>query len=308
MKLVSQEQRHTHFDRTLPPVLTVAPGEEVLFETLDACYGEVRSTEDFLKYRQKPSRGGDPLSGPVRVEGAEPGNTLVVDILSIDLAGSGFQLIGPDRAIIRDEIPDWTCYEVAGHNDQFELSNGMTLPADPVVGTFGVAPAGARTNDPNPLGGNCDIPAVKTGCRLHLPIEVPGALFSLGDVHACQGDGEVVGAPEVEARVAVRFGLIPGRKSEWFMIEDAREWHSACSAVNEFEAGRLAVLQNARFIAETHGVEFKDALIFLTMTGRLTISRTGMWGSLTPVVCSSFSKQTVEAAFARYTKGAACRR
>jgi amidase len=300
MKIVSKNQWHTHFDRTLTPVLTVAPGEEVAIETRDACHGEVHSVEEFLKYRQKPSRGGDPLSGPIRIKGADPGNTLTVDVLKIELTGLGFQLIGPQRAIIRDEIPDWTCYTVAGHHDRFELSNGMTFPADPIVGKFGVAPANAPTSLPNPLGGNCDIPAVKAGCRLHLPIEVPGALFSLGDVHARQGDGEVVGAPEIEARVIVRFGLAPGRKSDWFMIEDTHEWHSAYSAANEGEAARLAVLQNARFISETEGVELKDALIFLTMAGRLTISRTATWGSLMPVVCSSFSKLTAQAAFADY--------
>jgi amidase len=302
MKTVWKDRWHTSFDRTLPPALTVEPGEEVAFETLDACYGEVHVIDDFFAYRRKPSRGGDPLSGPVRVEGAEPGNTLLVDILRIELMGSGFQLIGPQRAIVRNEIPDWTCYKVTGRNGRFELSNGMVLPADPVVGTFGVAPAGAATNAPNPLGGNCDVPAVKTGCRLHIPIEVPGALFSLGDVHACQGDGEVVGAPEVEARVVVRFGLAQGRQSEWFMIEDACRWHSAYSAVNEFEAARLAVFQNARFIAETHGIELKDALIFLTIAGSLTISRTGMWGGMPPVVCSSFSKQALKAAFADYRR------
>ena len=211
MRIVGNEHLHTHFDREQPPVLTVRPGEEVAFDTADACYGEVHSAEEFLEYRKGPARGGDPLTGPVYVEGADPGNTLTVDILKIELTGSGFQLIGPNRAIVRDEVPDWSCWTITPAGDCFELSNGMRFPVDPVIGTFGDAPAGERTDLPNPLGGNCDIPAARAGCRLHVPVEVPGALFSLGDVHACQGDGEVVGAPEVEARVAVRFGAFDVR-------------------------------------------------------------------------------------------------
>lgn len=302
MKTIQRTQWHTHFNRTLPPVLTVEPGEEVVFETMDACFGEVRSSADFEAYRKKPKPGGNPLAGPVYVKGAEPGNTLTVDILRIELDGSGFQLVGPNRGMVRDEVEEWTCCAIQGHGDRFTLSNGMTLQADPVVGSFGNAPTGDPTNAPNLLGGNCDIPAVKTGCRLHLPIETPGALFSLGDVHACQGDGEVVGAPEVEAKVVVRFGIEQGRKADGFIIEDTREWHAAGSAETEADAARCAVFRNARFIAAEYDVALKDALIFLTLAGRLTLARTGKWGSLNPVVCSSFSKQMVRAAFTDYER------
>ena len=211
MKTITTEHCHTHFDKDRAPVLTVRPGEEVAFETMDACWGLVHSVEEYLAYRAQPYRGGDPVTGPVYVEGAEPGDTLVVHILQVELTGSGFQLIGPDRAMVRDEVPEWSCWTVTPKGDRFELSNGISLPAVPVIGTFGNAPAGAPINQANPLGGNCDIPAARAGCRLHVPVEVPGALFSLGDVHACQGDGEVVGAPEVEARVAVRFGAFDVR-------------------------------------------------------------------------------------------------
>lgn len=299
MKTITTEHCHTHFDKDRAPVLTVRPGEEVAFETMDACWGLVHSVEEYLAYRAQPYRGGDPVTGPVYVEGAEPGDTLVVHILQVELTGSGFQLIGPDRAMVRDEVPEWSCWTVTPKGDRFELSNGISLPAVPVIGTFGNAPAGAPINQANPLGGNCDIPAVRPGCRLYIPIEAPGALFSLGDVHACQGDGEVVGAPEVEARVTVRFDVQPGRHADRFMIEDDDEWHSACGAGDEFEAGRLAVFQNARFIAARHGIELEDALVLLTMVGRLTICVTGGWNG-PRVVCSSFSKRSVTDALKGY--------
>jgi amidase len=300
MKLIEKKYNHPLFDRDLPPVATVQPGAELVFETLDACCGEVRSVEQLIEFRKKPPRAGDPLTGPVYIQGAKPGHTLTVDILRIELDADGFQLIGPNRAIIRDEVPDWTCYAFRAENGRLIFPNGINVPASPLIGTFGNAPAGKPTSCPNPLGGDIDCPYVRVGARLYIPVEVEGALFSLGDIHACQGDGEIVGAPEIGGRVAVRLGLLPHRQAEGFMIEDAEDWHSCGTADNEGEAAKLAVFQNARFLCKKYAVELKDALILLTLIGRLTISRTAKWGSHNEVVCSSFSKNGVENALRAY--------
>ena len=300
MKTISSKHHHPRFDKSLPPVVTVVPGEEVVFETLDACYGEVRTLDQLMRYRQQPSRGGDPVTGPVYVDGARPGDTLVVEVRSIELVSPGFQLIGPDRGIIVDEVPDWTFYEVTADRDRIRLANGLEFVAQPVIGCFGNAPAGEPTNQAGPLGGNYDVPAVRAGCRLYIPIEVPGGLFSLGDVHARQGDGEIAGAPEIGARVTAQLDVRPGRHSEWFMIEDATSWHSAIAADTEAAAARLAVFQNARFIERNWGVAWKDALIILSIIGCLSICRSGKWGRHGPVVCSSFSKSELRDALRHY--------
>lgn len=302
MTFVAKNPDKFFFDRRLEPVAKVQPGEPVVFETWDTCRGEVRSAEQFLAHRRAGSLPGSPLTGPVFVEGAAPGDTLVVDILKVELDADGFQLIGPDRAIIRDEVPDWTCHVFHAEGNRVRFPNGLEVAADPVIGTFGNAPAGDPTNFPNPLGGNLDVPAARTGARLYIPIAAPGALFSLGDVHACQGDGEVVGAPEIGAKVTVRFDVRGGRHSDWLMIEDAAHWHSPCSAETEAEAARRAVFQNARLIERAHAVAFKDALIYLTLAGALSISRTGKWvrGTLPPVVCSSFPKEGLRQALTAY--------
>ena len=302
MKTISSRHHHPKFDRKLSPALTVTPGEEVVFETLDACYGEVRSLEDFRSYRQQPPRGGDPVTGPVYIEGASPGNTLVVDILNIEPVSLGFQLIGPDRGIIEKEIPEWTHYQVTAAGNRIRLSNGLDFAAEPIIGCFGNAPSGSPTDLANPLGGNCDVPAVRTGCSLYIPIEVPGALFSLGDVHARQGDGEVVGAPEIGARVTARLDVKPGRHSEWFMIEDEVCWYTVASADTEAQAAQKAVFYNAHFIEREYDVAFEDALIVLTMIGTLSIARTGRWGHHHPVVCSGFSKLELREALIHYSR------
>jgi amidase len=299
MLTVAKTHQHFLFDRHLEPALTVNPGDEVVFQTLDACCGEVRSVEQFLQ-RRSTTRPSNPLNGPVFVTGAEPGDTLLVEILHIELDEDGFQLIGPDRAMIKNEIETWTCCAFEVKENQVCFPNGIEIPVAPVIGSFGNAPEGIPTNHPNRLGGNQDVPAVCVGAKLYIPVEVPGALFSLGDVHACQGDGEVVGAPEIGAKVTVRLELVKRHHSEWYMIEDSTHWHTACAAATEAEAARLAVLQNADFISRTHRIELKDALILLTLIGQLSISRTGKWGDHEPVVCSSFSKEQLEKALMNY--------
>ena len=89
------------------------------------------------------------------------------------------------------------------------------------------------------------------------------------------------------------------------MIEDPAEWHSVCAGTTEGEAARIAVLQNAKFIARTENVPLADALILLTLIGRLTIARTGKWNNQQPVVCASFSKTQAREALSRYRRGAA---
>ena len=299
MIVVPKTHQHFLFDRDLDPVITANPGDAVVFQTLDACCGEVRTVEQFLR-RRSTARPSNPLNGPVFVAGAEPGDTLLVEILRIELDTDGFQLIGPDRAIIKNEIASWTCYAFQVKENRVCFPNGIEVPAAPVIGSFGNAPDGASTNHPNRLGGNQDVPAVRVGARLYIPVAVPGALFSLGDVHACQGDGEVVGAPEIGANVTVRLELLKRHHSDWYMIADSTHWHTACAAATEAEAARLVVLHNAKFIAETHGMELKDALILLTLIGQLSISRTGKWGDHEPVVCSSFAKDKLEQALLNY--------
>ncbi len=297
------DKRHVHyfFDREQSPAATVKPGAEIVLETEDACGGEVRSTADFLRHKETGRLPGNPITGPIYVEGAAPGDTLVVEILKIELNSWGFQVIGPDRAVIRDEVPEWLVYEFEVKKDRVCFPNGMQVHADPVIGTIGNAPAGEPTNHPFPLGGNLDVPAIRTGAKVYLPVEVPGALFSLGDIHACQGDGEVVGAPEIAARVTVRLGVQPGRHSKWLMVEDALAWHSICSGPTEADGARLAVLQNGEFIARKYNIDFRDALIFLTLTGQLSFSRTGKWhGNLPSVACASFFKATLQKAIANY--------
>ena len=296
MKIIRRGRPHKQFDKDNKPVLRVAPGEEVLFETVDPLGGEVHNVDQWLVFlAQREKKSGGTLTGPVFVEGARPGDTLLVDILDIECDQPGFQLLGPDRAIVTDEVDTWTFHEVRVENGRVLLPNGIDLPYEPMIGTFGNAPAGEPTTLANRLGGNCDVPEVRVGARLYIPVEVNGALFSLTDVHARQGDGEIAGAPEIPARVTVRFGLLGRKHADWFMVEDDKHWYAPFTGKDEMEATRRAVFHNAEFISRTYDMTLADALILLTMIGRISISRaSGEWGPHSiPVVTSSFPKELV---------------
>jgi amidase len=289
---------HTHllFDRAIAPVLRVRPGDTVTFDTLDACWGEVRSTEQFLRYREtNPHGGSNPLTGPVFVEGARPGGGLVVEILTIDLAPEGFQLIGPNRGVVRDEVTEWNLQVVHAEAGRLRLDSGLTLPIEPVIGELGNARAqGEPTNKPNPCGGNLDVPQIGVGATVFLPVEVPGAIFSLGDVHARQGDGELVGAPEIGATVTVRFDLLDRRRADLPLVQRDQSISLCASAPTEAEAIRKGTFEAARLLQREHGLSLNDALFFLTMTAQLRCSRTAKWGDHEPVVTVGFSPELLE--------------
>ena len=196
------------WDNSIPPVLTVGPGEVVQFEcrdTLDGQLGPDSTAEDLAGVDPSPVH---PLTGPVAVEGAGPGDVLVVDLLDLDHHGFGFTGVMPGDyglGLLADEFPEpaYHAWELEG--DVGHFVDGIEVPLDPFPGVVGVAPAesGAHgTPPPRHVGGNLDVRQLTAGSRLYLPVAVEGALFAVGDCHGAQGDGEVCGTG-IEAPMAV---------------------------------------------------------------------------------------------------------
>jgi acetamidase/formamidase len=229
---LGREAIHTYWDNALPAVLMVAPGATVVFDTLDASYGraarQVQAQPGDLdpalvsliaarSYATPPDAGnGHPLTGPVAVAGALPGDTLVVEILDIAPGFWGWTATPPGIGLLSDEITKpaghiWDCRDGRGA----WFAPDIRVPLAPFCGVMGVAlaePGRHPTFPSRPTGGNLDIRQLTAGATLYLPIQVPGALFSVGDVHGAQGDGEVSGAGiEMESTVTLRFGLQQGR-------------------------------------------------------------------------------------------------
>jgi acetamidase/formamidase len=209
---------HYAWDNAIPPRLEVDPGDTVVFDTRDAADGYYSRKSSHADVLARGPFRGHPLTGPVRVRGARPGDTLVVEVLEMQPgADFGWTAVRPGRGLLPEaEFPKpylqiWDLSD--GTHARSE--RGIAVPMDPFPGVMGVAldePGPHSTMPPRKNGGNMDIRQLTTGSRLLLPVWVDGALFSIGDGHGAQGDGEVcVTAVEMMARVTLRFGLEPGR-------------------------------------------------------------------------------------------------
>ena len=209
--------RHHHFgwDNTNPPVLTVAPGDSVEFEIIDASGGQIDKQSGVAEVAALDFAKVNPVTGPVYVDGAEPGDALKVTIESFVPSGCGWTAVIPGFGLLADDFPDpainiWT-YDAVGLAPAV-YGPGGRVPLKPFCGTIGLAPGEAGLHSivpPRRVGGNMDIRDLSAGTELYLPVEVAGALFSVGDTHAAQGDGEVCGtAIESPMSVALTFELV----------------------------------------------------------------------------------------------------
>jgi acetamidase/formamidase len=216
---LDHDQVHQEWNNALPPRLTVDPGDTVVFETRDAAnrfYSKASSHDDVLN--RGPFRG-HPLTGPVAIRGARPGDTLVVHVVDVQPALDwGWTSIRPGRGLLPEADFPKPFLQIWDLSDKRHARMGtrVAVPIAPFPGVMGVAldePGGHSTMPPRRAGGNMDIKQLVAGATLYLPVLVDGALFSVGDAHAAQGDGEVcITAVEMSARVTLRFGLQSGRR------------------------------------------------------------------------------------------------
>jgi acetamidase/formamidase len=211
------EQIHQEWNNAIPPRLEIAPGDTVVFETRDAAnrFYTPRSTHGDVLERVFR---GHPLTGPVRVRGARPGDTLVVEIVHVKPAPWGWTQIRPGRGLLPEADfakPYLQIWDI-GDGRYARMNRHVAVPIAPFAGVMGTAlhePGGHSTMPPRKNGGNMDIKQLTAGATLYLPVWVDGALFSVGDAHAAQGDGEVcVTAVEMAAEVTLRFDVQPGRR------------------------------------------------------------------------------------------------
>ena len=208
---VARERFHLAWDNAIPPVATIASGDCVDFDLLDASCGQIDARGTAATIRTLDFARVDQVNGPIAIDGARPGDTLEVEFLAIEPATWGWTAIIPGFGLLADEFAEpalkiWTLE--GGATGFATFAPGIRIPLAPFCGEIGVAPGapGAlSTIPPYRHGGNMDTKHVTVGSRLYLPIEAPGALFSLGDGHAAQGDGEVCGtAIETPVRARVR--------------------------------------------------------------------------------------------------------
>ncbi|KAF9032390.1 Formamidase [Panaeolus papilionaceus] len=213
---LSRAQTHLAWDKSIPPAITVQSGDTISFSCLDASNGQITKESTTATIASLDFSLLDQVNGPVYINGASVGDTLQVDVMSVETAEWGWTACIPGFGLLSDEFPDpalkiWILNKQDGFA-WFDEQQGIKIPLRPFAGEMGVAPGaeGAHsTIPPYRTGGNIDTRHLVAGSTLFLPIEVEGGLFSIGDGHAAQGDGEVCGTAietpmEVTVRLTVR--------------------------------------------------------------------------------------------------------
>ena len=208
-------RHHFGWDRSFAPVAHIAPGESLEFDAPDSSGGQLCATSTVEAVGRLDFSKVNPVAGPVFVDGAEPGDVLKVTLLSFAPSGWGWTANIPGFGLLADEFKEPALH--LWRYDPKTLAPAMfgrwgKVPLKPFTGTIGVAPAEPGLHSivpPRRVGGNMDVRDIALGTELFLPVEVAGALFSVGDTHAAQGDGEVCGtAIESPMRVALQFDLL----------------------------------------------------------------------------------------------------
>jgi acetamidase/formamidase len=275
------QQSDCVFGPNVKPIASVSPGEVFEVEAYDCFADAVRPERDLKAFLESGEElFENPVTGPIYVDGAEPGDTLVVEILGIEVGNRGATTTVPGFGVLEGWLTQTPAIskfsEIRDGTVVFPVSKGRSVkfPARPMIGTIGVAPAteSITTVTPSRHGGNLDTRYVTAGNRVHLPVNVKGALFALGDLHAAMGAGEVCGTGvEVPGLVRLRFELLKGKRIEWPRIETPDEIMTVCSARPLEDAARLAVRELIRWLAADYGLQEYDAYMLLSVAGDVEI-------------------------------------
>ncbi len=209
---LDDKQPHPFWDNTLAPRVRVQPGDTVIFETLEASANQVTPASGHEVMASLDFGLIHPLTGPVYVEGAEPGDALEVEIISIKHKGWGWNAVIPGFGLLPNDFSSPYLHHYTMTATECIFSDNIRIPYEPFCGVMGVAPRESgrlSTIPPRENGGNIDIRHLTPGSKAYFPVWMPGALFSCGDCHSAQGDGEVNGTGiETPMSVKLRFNLV----------------------------------------------------------------------------------------------------
>ena len=274
MHIVTRDHVVYSFSRQHRPVREVDSGDRICFETYDARTGTIRSEEDLLDHPHP--RGLNPVTGPIFVRGAEPGDTLCIDVLNVQLASQGFIAVKAGVGNLGHLAEHYMTKLIRIENNIAHFDDRLRFPVRPMIGVIGTAPAGEEvpTLYPGPHGGNMDHNDVKVGSRVYLPVFVEGALFSIGDVHASMGDGEVsMTGIEICAEVTVRVELIRGESISRPLIETDDAWITTGDAPKLVDAITIACEEMAQFLQHKLSIPFEKAYLLMSAIGDVRIGQ-----------------------------------
>ena len=276
--VLSSTQTHNKFSRGIKPALRVLPGAIIEIETRESSDQQIGLNSTTADLGSLDVDRVHPLTGPVYVEGAEPGDTLVVKIHEVKHLGWGWTAIFPGFGVLSEEFAEPYLRTFAlPSQGPLKFDDHTNIPLNVFPGILGVAPATdemLNTMPPRENGGNIDDPHIRAGTTVYFPVFVEGALFSVGDGHAVQGMGEVGGpALEVPLRMVYEIDLIKnGRQIDEPEYETADVYAVTAVGSTLDEAARKAVRFMVDYLERVHGYSRQDAYVLCTLAGDLKIS------------------------------------
>jgi acetamidase/formamidase len=291
--VIDPSRIHHHWDSNLEPALSVASGDVVEYELKMCAEGQLERGMPFEETKLDFDTLYN-LVGPVYVEGAEPGDTLEVEILALEPGEWGWTCVLADLGLLPEDFPDpYMRYFDLTNGDTTTLVDGVEVPIRPFLGTMGNHlddPAEAGPFPPHKGGGNVDTRHLVEGTSFHLPVYVDGALFSCGDPHAAQGDGEVcVAAIETSMHATLRFTLHKSPSSApWFVVPETGSTslleggYYGTMGIDEdlMQGAKKAVRGMIELVGTRHGLDPEDAYVLCSLAGDLKIFEivdAGMW-------------------------------
>ena len=275
---LTKDQTHNKFSSTIPPILRVKPGAVIEAYTEDASDEQfhLHSVEEALDSLDfEPIH---PLTGPVYVESAMPGDILKVTLHKVEIGDWGWTAILPGFGFLADtlKVKYLRTFEMSKNKEYVQFNDKIRIPLKPFPGVMGVAPPTKEllsTIPPRANGGNMDDPNMTEGTTIYFPIFVEGALFSIGDAHATQGLGEVCGtAIEAPSYFIYQLDVIKGRSIQEPQYETDEVYATTGFATTIDEAAKKATLYMVQYLTANHQLSIEEAYALCSLAGDLKIA------------------------------------
>ena len=271
MRQLSREHHIYVLEPGSDPAITIDSGEEIIVETWDAFEGE----RDPVALQANPLKG--PATGPIYVNGAEPGDALKIDFISIKPKEQAAHMVMPGRGFLDNDFTEAYPTLIGLDSGDAVLPSGVRIPMNPSMGLVATTPTYSQltASDSGPYGGDIDMKELVEGSTLYLPVFEPGGMLAMGDCHAVVGDGAVAGtgaecSADTHIRVTVEKGLnISGPRAltpEYFVVLSHGEELGP--------AMKQAVREMVDFLVTEKGLEPYDAYTLLSLAGDVRVSRT----------------------------------
>ncbi|TXL65726.1 acetamidase [Cerasibacillus terrae] len=278
---------HIGWDNSIKPIAEVDSGQTITYEIVEASGGQFHKNSTAEDVRNVDFSKLNPVAGPIYVKGAEPGDTLEVEMIDFRQLEWGWTAIVPGFGLLADDFPDPALKIIdLANRKKAEFLHGIDVFVKPFPGTIGVAmkePGKHSIVPPRHNGGNMDIRHLVKGTKLYLPVQVEGALFSIGDTHAAQGDGEVCGtAIEASMETTIRFKLHKGKTIAEPRYEipgpptpeaDSMGYYVTTGHGQDlYKASQNAIRYMIEHIVNTYGVTDEEAYMLCSVAVDLRIS------------------------------------